>query len=451
MSKKLLMLLLLANATTLLPECVARDFAVTAPRAAPYHQPVTVTVTIPENSDLVSAVIIHYAILSNGTASDGWRVSRALPNPSVAKSGYAIFQGVVPNKLYGEAVGYGAAIVLHVEVRRESGRVEFSAPEASRWSPGMTEGKNIVVLSEDRIPPAIKDIRLMPVNPVALTPRTVEANVTDGLGSGVAAVHLFYSPDTGVTWNRLEMQAMSRQRFAASIPPLVEGAFVIVYVESTDRAGNMARTEPLWYTVQRNPNLFPFNLIAEARRLLPQIAVVGIGLALLGSIPIGLKLIRRLKEVKVRPEPRATARGLITVLFLGFAASVMGSVSYYLYASRLGWLSVLVLATFFEFIPILHPGSQAFLFSLFPRLKRVGFIRTVGKLFRDNPPSILMAACYSLLLPSLIIMVLSLGGRLEMAVGMQTLNSIALYLILLLSGAIIGQLGWILFRGAKEP
>lgn len=451
MPKRFLLLLLLANATALLPACAEDKFAVTVPRVSPYEQPVTVTVTIPEDSDTVSAVIVHYTFLPNKTTSNGWRVSKAVSNPSVDKTGYAIFQAVVPNKVYGEVVGYGVVIMLQVEVRRESGKVEFSSPEPGRWSPGNIEGKNIVALSEDRIPPTIKDIRLMPANPTALTPRTVEANVTDGLGSGVAAVQLFYSPDAGVTWNRVDMQKVSRQRFAATVPPLEEGAFVTVYVEATDRAGNVARTQLLWWTVQRNPNLFPFNLIAEARRLLPQILMMVIGLALLGSIPIGLRVFRRLKEAKVRPEPQITARGLITVFFLGFAASIMLSISYYLYMSNLGWISVFVLAAFFEFIPLLHTGSQAFLLSLFPRLKRVEVVRTVGNLFRDNPPSILMAGCYALLLPSFIVMVLSLAGRLQMGLGVQILNSIALHLVLLLSGAIVGQLGWILFRGAREP
>jgi hypothetical protein len=404
--------------------------AVFAKDKVPYGEALGVRILVTHGQYSFPEVRIFYMpIIDNRAVGTSWRISPAQMLQAYLNE--TLYIAAVPNSVYGEALPSGTVIVYYVEARDSSGSALTSRQE-DRWDPSVVDDKFLVQLVDVR-PPSVSQVTVVPDPPVTGQTVTVLANVTDGLlGSGVRSVTLSYSVHNG-PFTKVEMTCPDNEACAASIPALRHDQKLTFSVTALDNAGNKATSNETTYVVQKNVEEI------GAEQQITNIVGLAVVIGVLAVLAVFWK--------------RRTFTALSLALIVVFL--VAARVAFVLWSLHgLWWWDAIILIGLVEFWALVDPRIQGTARPLIRATLEFGGSLTayLSKTFRENPPTIFVAAAY----------VLGLGGAIsdiilylitrDIGYAYVLANFIAEYVFILLALGVLGQLIllWRKERGQTE-
>jgi hypothetical protein len=321
--------------------------------------------------------------------------------------------------------------VYYVEARDPSGSA-LTTRQEDRWNPFIVDDK-FVLQVVDVTPPSISQVAILSDQPVSGQAVTVSAEVIDGqLGSGVRTVTLSYSVDGG-PFTKVEMTRPDNEIYAASIPALRHDQKLTFFVTALDNAGNKATSREMTYVVQKSVEEI------DADQQITNILGVAVVVAALAVLAVFWKR---------RTFTAFSLAFIIVFLVTARAAFVLWSLH------GLWWWDAIILIGLVEFWALVDPRIQG---TARPFIRAtLEFGRSVtaylSKTFRENPPTIFVAAAYVLGLGGAISDIILYLATRNIGYAYVLANIIAEYVFILLALGVLGQviLLWRKERGQTQ-
>ena len=402
--------------------------------STPYDKPVTVDIFVEHNSTTILQVTIYYASFIDMTMQrGGWRIAQAQLVSYNTPPGYSLFTVYLPSTLYHETLPYLTKIVFYVEARDSLGNIALSCREADRWDFTVQEDKHSILL-EDPYPPAINQssIKIVPEEPTSIDEVAIIAMISDDVklgGSGIGEATIHYSTANGRDWKSTPMNPFKEAIWEGTIPAQPKDTRVIYYIKAIDLAGNSVVSDRLSYQV-----------LPSWQEVQQQYLTVSAALAFAAIFLVILGLAFRRRIIPYISQRKAA------VTVFSVALIILSSLLYW-FVEKGRWLwPIFVLIVLTELWSLTNPNIRSVL---------IGSVRSIleylSRVFGENPPTALIAACYALGFAGAAgIFILVMGGIYDLEFAYRMANLFATYIFYLLVAGVLGQLLLLAYKGRRE-